>query len=57
MEEICEEIMDLLEKGRYELMYQKAQQLGGRTSKAIRTFGIKDNQGTIVTDHREALRM
>ena len=31
MEEICEEIMDLQKKGRYDLMYQKAQQLGGRT--------------------------
>ena len=57
MEEICEEIMDLQKKGRYDLMYQKAQQLGGRTSKAIRTFGIEDNQGNIVTDHRRALRI
>ena len=50
MEEICEEIMDLQKKGRYDLMYQKAQDLGGRTTKAIRTFGIKDIQGNIVTD-------
>ena len=50
MEEICEEIMVLQKKGRYDLMYQKAQQLGERTSKAMRTFGIKDNQGNIVTD-------
>ena len=57
MEEICEEIMDLQKKGRYDLMYQKAQQLGGRSSKAIRTFGIEDNQGNIVTDHRQALRI
>ena len=28
MEEICDEIMDLQRKGRYDLMYQKAQQLG-----------------------------
>ena len=54
MEEICEEIMDLQKKGRYDLMYQKAQQL---TSKAIRTFGIEDNEGNIVTDHRRALRI
>ena len=52
MEEMCEEIMDLQKKDRYVLMYQKAQQLGGRTSKAIRTFAIEDNQGNIVTDHR-----
>ena len=57
MEEICEEIMELHKKGRYDLMYQKAQQLGGRTSKAIRTFGIEDNQGNIITDHRKALRI
>ena len=38
-------------------MYQKAQQLGGRTSKAIRKFGIEDNQGNIVTDHRRVLRI
>ena len=37
-------------------MYQKAQQLGGRTSKVIR-FGIEDNQSNIVTDHRKALRI
>jgi hypothetical protein len=43
MEEICEEIMDLQKKGRYDLMYQKAQRLGRRTSKSIRTFGIEDN--------------
>ena len=55
MEEICEIIMDLQKKGRYDLMYQKAQQLRGRTSKAIRTFRIEDNQGNIVTDHRRAL--
>ena len=36
---------------------KKAQQLGGRTSKAIRTFGIEDNQGNIVPDHRQALRI
>ena len=51
MEEICEEIMELHKKGRYDLMYQKAQQLGGKTIKAIRTFGIEENQGNIVTDH------
>ena len=45
MEETCKEIMDLQKKGRYDLMYQKAQQLGGRTSKDIRTFGTEDNQG------------
>ena len=38
-------------------MYQKAQQLGGRTNKAIRTFGIEDNLGNIVTDHQQALRI
>ena len=57
MEEIFEEIMDLQKKGRYDLMHQKAQTLGGRTIKAIRTFGIEDNQGDSVTDHRQALRI
>ena len=57
MEEICEEIMGLQKKGRHDLMFQKAQHLGGRTSKAIRMFGIEDNQGKIVTDHRRALRI
>ena len=51
MEEICEEIMDLQKKGRFDLMYQNTQQSGGRTSKAIQSFGIEDNQGTIVTNH------
>ena len=54
MEEICKETMDLQKKRRYDFMYQKAQQLGGRTSKVIRTFGIEDNQGNIVTDHQQA---
>jgi hypothetical protein len=52
MEEICEEIMDLQKKGRYDLMYQKAQQLGGKTNKTIKTFGIENNQGNIVTNHQ-----
>ena len=57
MKQICEEIMDLQKKGRYDLMQQKAEQLGGRTSKAIRTFGIEDKQSNIVTDHHQALRI
>jgi hypothetical protein len=57
MEEICEEIMDIYKKGSYDLMYQMAQQLGRRTIKALRTFMIEDNQGNIVTDHRQALRI
>ena len=35
MEEIYEEIMELQRKGRYDLIYHKAQQLGGRTTKTI----------------------
>jgi hypothetical protein len=35
--------MGFQKKGRYDLMYQKAQQLGGRTIKAIGMFGIEDN--------------
>ena len=38
-------------------MCQKAQLLRGRTSKAIRTFGIEKNQSNIVIDHRQALRI
>ena len=38
MQEICEELMELQKKGRYNIMYPKAQQLGGRTSKAIRLW-------------------
>ena len=57
MEEICEEIMDLQKKCRYDIMYQKAHQLRGKTCKAIRTSGIQDNQGNIITCHRQALRI
>jgi hypothetical protein len=57
MEVIFEEIMDLHKTGQYDLMYQKVQQLGGRTSKAIRIFGIEDNQGNIVTDHQETIKI
>ncbi len=48
---------DLQKKGKYDLMYQKAQKLGGRTSKATQMFRIEDNQGNIVTDHPQALRI
>ena len=36
-------------------MNQKAQQFGWRTTKAIRTFGIKDNQSNIAIDHLRIL--
>ena len=37
-------------------MYQRARQSEGRSSKAIGTFGIEDNQDNIVTDHRRIPR-
>ena len=55
MKEICEEIVELQRKCRYDLMYREAQQLAGRTSKITRTFVIEDNQGNIGTDHRRTL--
>ena len=42
--------MELQKEGKYDLMYQKPQQLGERATKAIRMFGIKDNQDNVVTD-------
>ena len=33
LKETCGEIMDLQKKGRYDFMYQKAQQLGGKLAK------------------------
>jgi hypothetical protein len=36
--------MEIQRKGRYDLMYQNAQQLGERTTKTTRIFGIEDNQ-------------
>jgi hypothetical protein len=56
MEEICDEIMDLQRKGIYDLLYQKAQQLEGRNTKIVRTFG-KDNQGNIAIDHQRVLNI
>jgi len=50
-------VKQLQKKSRYDLMYQKAQKVGGRTSKAIETLEIEDNQSNIVTDHRKALRI
>ena len=35
MEEICDKILDPQRKGRYDLIYQKAQQLGGRPTKTF----------------------
>ena len=56
MEEIHDEIMDCERKGSYDLVYQKAQQIGGRTTKTM-TFGMKEKQGNVVTDYRRALRV
>ena len=50
MEGIFEKIMEVERKGRYDLIYQKAQQFEGRTSKPVITFGIEDN-------HRITLRI
>jgi hypothetical protein len=33
----------------------RRQQLGGRTTKPIRIFGINDSQSHIVTDYRDSL--
>ena len=44
--------MDLQRKERYDLNYQKSEQLGRRPTKTVRTYGITDSQGNIVTDHR-----
>ena len=41
MEEICEEIMDLQKIGRYDLMYQKAQQLGGKTNSHKNVWNLR----------------
>ena len=38
MKKLCEEMMNLQRKCKYDLMYQEAKQLGGRTSKAIKYF-------------------
>ena len=43
-------MIDLQSKCRYDLMYEKAQKLGERTSKIIRMFVIEDNQSNKVTD-------
>ena len=57
IEDICDDTIDLQRKGRTDLMYQKAQQLVGITTVTIIIFGIKDNQGNLVTDNRRALRI
>ena len=46
VKEICDEIMDLQRKGRFYLIYKKAQQLGRISSKTIRTYRIQDNKVT-----------
>ena len=43
MDGICDEINHQW-KGKYDHMYQKAQQFGGRTTSIIRIFGIEENQ-------------
>ena len=57
MEEVCDEIIYIQRIRRYYLIYQKAQQFRGRTTKIVKTFGVEDNQGNIVTDYRRALRV
>ena len=39
------------------LCIKRQKKLGGRTNKAMRTFGIEDNQGNIIIDHQGALRI
>ena len=46
MEEMCEEIIDLQKKGRYDLMYQKAQQLGEELGKPYKHLEVKTTKAT-----------
>ena len=57
MEYKWEEMTDLQRKGKYDHIHHKAQELEGRSTKTMITFGIKDDQGNIVTGHRRALRI
>jgi hypothetical protein len=57
LEEACEEIMELNRKGRYDIMYQKTREMGWMENKGIRTFGIENKEGEVVTDQRKVLNV
>ena len=57
MEEMCKEIEELERKGRYDLMYEKTKEFGGRERKAVRSFGIEDSRGQLISGQAEMLKV
>lgn len=48
--------MDLNQCGRYDLMYEKIQELRGRSNKSMHTLENEDEQGHAVTDQMRYLQ-
>ena len=57
IESVCDEIMELQRRGRYDLMYQKARSLEWKNSNGSTRFGIENNDGTVVSDQKEILKV
>ena len=57
IESVCDEIMELQRRGRYDLMYQKARSLEWKNSNGSTRFGIENNDGTVVSEQKEILKV
>ena len=45
--------MEFHRTGRYDLMYMKTKELGGKDTQGIQNIGIKDSQGNRIVDQRQ----
>jgi len=57
LENTCNEIMEFHRRGRYDLMYMKAKELGWKETRGIQNIGIEDSQGNRIVDQRQVLKM
>jgi len=54
---ICNEIMEFQRTGRYDLMYMKTNELGGKETQGIQNIGIEDSQGNRIVQQSQVLKM
>jgi hypothetical protein len=50
LENICKEMMEFQQAGRYDLMYMKTKELGWKEMKGIQNIGIEDFQGNRIVE-------
>jgi hypothetical protein len=49
-ENICNEIMEFQRTGRYDLMYTKTKEQGGKETQRMQNIGIEDSQGNRIVE-------